>query len=456
MVKTFTFGIDGKGSVKASIFAPKDVLDGIPDTEKKKIIEFLYNDVKFISALHQLKSDIPNKDPLELLVESGEVSFLFWTLHEQAKELYKNEDTLKSLSFEVEGGIGSDLAICPVGTSGQMSVAVESDWRTLVVPYTLDPSKFYDFIANDPNFALSIKKAEDVRGTIPITLETGITKDLYKIHVTGTDSKVSTWTSLLSTTNENNVLTVGDSFSDYGNDIDGNGLYDYLTVEFPFTINKSGNYTVTGLLYKNSTCISVAKKSSYLSIGTHKLFLDFDGLHFYVSEMNSSYSLGYWIVGENNLSKLNTSGIYDTSFYNYTEFECPTAYLYSCNDSGVDTDGDGLFDYLRVDVEINASKAQSLIVDGYIEKNGTIIYNSTQADLNPGITTVFLYFDGKEIRESGLIGSYNLTINCYTISGIDIDSDEFITNNYNFADFRNTNISLTNEYSDIGIDTDGD
>jgi hypothetical protein len=337
-----------------------------------------------------------------------------------------------------------------------MSVAVESDWRTLVVPYTLDPSKFYDFIANDPNFALSIKKAEDIRGSIPITLETGITKDLYKIHVTGTDSKVSTWTSILSTTNENNVITVGDSFSDYGNDMDGNGLYDYLTVEFPLTVNKSGNYTVTGLLYKNSTCISVAKKSSYLSIGAHKLSLDFDGLHFYVSGINSSYSLGYWIVGENNLSILNTSGIYDTSFYNYTEFECPTAYLYSCNDSGLDTDGDGLYDYLSVDVEINASKAQSLIVDGYIEKNGTIIHNSTQADLNPGMTTVFLYFDGKEIRESGLIGSYNLTINCYILSGIDIDSDEFITNDYNFADFRNTNISLTNEYSDIGLDSDGD
>ena len=446
-VEDVELGIDGKGSVKASIFAPKNVLDGIKKEEKVKLIEFLANDVQFLYKLYQLK-DV--KDPLEILVESC----LFWTLHEQAKELYKDEDTLKSLSFELEGGIGTDVAISPVGASGQLSVASESDWRTLVVPYTLDPLKFYDFIANDPNFAVALKEAGDVRGGIGISLETGISKDLFEIRVTGTDSKVSGWEPLLISTQESKDIKVGDSFSDYGKDVDGNGLYDYLTVEFPLEVNKSGNYTVTGLLYKNSTCISVAKNSSYLYNSTHKLSLDFEGLHFYASRINGSYCLGYWILGENNLSILNTSSGYNTSFYNYTEFESPKAYLNNYNDSGVDTDGDGLYDYLRVDVEINTSKEQNLIVEGYIEKDGTLVYNSTQADLNPGMTTVFLYFDGKRIKESGLNGSYNLTINIYTLQGIKIDFNEFSTRNYNFTDFQKPNISLTNEYDDMLNDID--
>jgi hypothetical protein len=130
-------------------------------------------------------------------------------------------------------------------------------------------------------------------------------------------------------------------------------------------------------------------------------------------------------------------------------------------DFGVDTDGDGLFNNLTIQVGLNITAARSYRVFGVLsDSQGNTLDAGASATLNVGSNTVPLKFDGKTIFQRRVDGPYRLTVRLAEESGPDIlPVDERInvhqTAAYSFRSFQHSPISLTGAGSSTGVDTNG-
>ncbi len=82
------------------------------------------------------------------------------------------------------------------------------------------------------------------------------------------------------------------SYSDYGSDINNDGLYEYLTVDVGVMVYDPGNYSVMGYLYDdNGKNVVWSLGSEMLPIGSNILHMDFDGKTIERHKFNGTYHL---------------------------------------------------------------------------------------------------------------------------------------------------------------------
>src|SRR2546428_1804990 len=153
-------------------------------------------------------------------------------------------------------------------------------------------------------------------------------------------------------------------------------------------------------------------------------------------------------------SSWNTS-INDTS--SLTSCIGPAVFAPPHSDAGIDLNGNGLFDILRVDASIVVSRSDFYYLVGDLYSgNGTvpITYTYTGFSASPGPLVVSLDFDGRAIFTSGIDGPYlvELSLDDSTIQLI--DSDDHITRPYLRTDFEAPPASFRPPHSDRGVDTD--
>ncbi|RLG27144.1 hypothetical protein DRN76_00390 [Methanosarcinales archaeon] len=206
-----------------------------------------------------------------------------------------------------------------------------------------------------------------------------------------------------------------DVYSDYGRDTDGDGLYNYLTIDVGVNVTKAGNYQVSGTLYDClGNYIEGSGNCTYLTAGDQIVQLNFEGIRIRQNEVNGTFDLkSLYLYNTTDWTQLDyIYDAYTTPYYNYTDFQPPGAefndvYL----DYGEDTDGDGLYDYLVVDVGVNVREVGRYGLDGSLYENGTynsIDYAYNTTDLNEGDQTIQIRFEGIKISNSGYNGTYDL------------------------------------------------
>lgn len=120
------------------------------------------------------------------------------------------------------------------------------------------------------------------------------------------------------------------SYSDYGSDINGDGLYDYLTIDAGVDALEPGNYSLMGFLCDaNGTSLLWSIGSDYLLPGTHIMHLDFDGKSLWRQKVNGPYRLCNITLFRGDSFLENLTGedaaldAYATRPYNYTQFVDP-------------------------------------------------------------------------------------------------------------------------------------
>jgi hypothetical protein len=152
----------------------------------------------------------------------------------------------------------------------------------------------------------------------------------------------------------------GEIYDDEGVDADGDGSFDYLTVGVQVNVTESGIYrvSISGLRSSNSSHISIYEdKSMYLDVDLQVVNVSLHGPTIYLSGLNPAnvfsitlYYDEYWL-----------SSVYNVPLsqeYSYTQFDPPGASLTGkIFDDGTDTDGDSLFDFLEVGVQVNVTEA---------------------------------------------------------------------------------------------------
>jgi hypothetical protein len=146
-------------------------------------------------------------------------------------------------------------------------------------------------------------------------------------------------------------------------------------------------------------------------------------------------------------------------------------------DYGLDLDGDGYFDQLVIEIEVNAPQPGTywfqadLGVDRQVPTlvwtGGLIAVAVVRADLAEGTNTVQLVFDGLPIFASKVDGPYvleylsitdvdNPTPEDFANLGLGYWSSLYITADYRAYDFQNQGAALSGRVTEQGLDGDGD
>ena len=253
-----------------------------------------------------------------------------------------------------------------------------------------------------------------------------------------------------------------DNYSDQGKDTDSDGKYNYLTVKAGVTVATTGNYTIEGQLYDaDGDYIAWTNNKLHLDSGDHLVELNFDCMTISRHSVDGAYNLT-----DLYLSNMDTNEVVDVAFdaytttaYSYDDFETPSVQFNdNFSDYGTDTDGDGLYDHLTVEVGVNVIDTENYSLEGRLEDSdgNYMAYACDSTDLDAGSQAIQLNFDGSGIRKHGVNGQYSLkSIRLYGENGmtiLDSRSDAYTTSAYNYTQFESYPVDLSLLSSDITFD----
>ncbi len=224
-------------------------------------------------------------------------------------------------------------------------------------------------------------------------------------------STVSILTGLYPSLGQYPQATLTGIISDHGVDTNGNGRFDLLEVDVQINVSEPGQFRVYSSSLIDVThqmLFSYASSEGYLETGIQYLNLSFSASVIYNMRFNPAG------VSEIDLYAVDIypalSQIHDVPLmgqYNYTQFESHAFFTGDITDRGVDTDGNGLFNYLEVGIEFNVTQAGTYEVglDGLME----VINDSTRylsdyyannwmtENFSTGIHTALFNFSGAQI-----------------------------------------------------------
>jgi parallel beta-helix repeat protein len=249
--------------------------------------------------------------------------------------------------------------------------------------------------------------------------------------------------------------------SDYGLDTDNDGLYNFLVVGANVSVSTAGRYQISGSLYDNTGNYITGSGwvENYLDVGTWTIELRFDGQQIERSGIDGPYRAYLWLY-DNEWNWLD-SGEHWTTTYTHDQFQPPPAlFAPPHSDHGLDTDNDGLYNYLVVGARVDVITPGRYLVYGYLYDNaGNNIPNAyAQAEnyLDIGTQTLELRFRGQEIERSGRDGPYRVSIVLDNYEYGWLDSGEYWTAAYTHDNFQPPPAKFAPPHSDNGLDTDND
>ncbi len=241
------------------------------------------------------------------------------------------------------------------------------------------------------------------------------------------------------------------TITDMGIDADENGIYETLDIGVEVNVTTAGTYTVNvnGLLNSTSALISVSdQNSTYLDTGIQVIYVSLNGPTIFESWLNPVDVSSITLSESGNLLD-SLSNVPLTNLYYFSNFGLlPATLTDTITDEGIDTNDDGLYDYLRIGVEVNVTTAGTYTVDlgglydatyNYLSGAST---NSTY--LTAGTHIVYVDIDGAEI--------YAATVNPTSLAAILLydESNRTLTTlndltlpaSYTYADFQRPNIVI--------------
>jgi len=208
------------------------------------------------------------------------------------------------------------------------------------------------------------------------------------------------------------VLT--DNYLDYGEDTDGDGYYDNLLIDVGVDVTEPGYYGISGWLYDElGNYVSYDSSYTYLYGGNQSITLKFSGIEIRANGESGTFDLKHLYLENNSYNEVDYRyDAYTTFYYSYTDFQIPPVEFNDVySDYGEDTDGDGYYNYLVVDVGVDVLDAGDYRVSGELYENGTYNYvdsDSSTIYLNEGSQTVQLMFEGTKVRNNEYNGIYDL------------------------------------------------
>jgi PKD repeat protein len=205
------------------------------------------------------------------------------------------------------------------------------------------------------------------------------------------------------------------SYHDYGEDTDGNNLFNTLNIDLVFSVDHPGFHSLAGYLTADDGTIVAATDHRYdlSENGTYQATLIFEGTIIHLSGKNGPYTLSVTLTdsgGREDFVLDEQIDAHTTESYTLSQFEgSQISFSDSYDDSGIDADGDGIIDLLKIDVgmDVIQSGIYSLSAELYKETD-YLTTTFTQSGCEPGSQTVSLVYGGRVIGIKGIDGPYEL------------------------------------------------
>jgi hypothetical protein len=238
-------------------------------------------------------------------------------------------------------------------------------------------------------------------------------------------------------------------------DLNANGFYDSLDMSFQVETSLTGYCNVNAFLYDDyNNQIGNSQSYYYFTPGTNEMAVSFSGQLIYSSGIDGPYVVNLliydepYVVGELD-RKTFTTDTYAASSFDHSSFVPPYT------ESVLDTDADGLYEYIIVDVSINIIQEGGFTVQGLLTNSeGAYVGNSVSSmGLAPGTYNIELWYDTFYLKYAGLDGPYYLDLTLDDTFAI-LASDTYVTDDYSISQFEGP-ATLAPPHSDMGIDTDG-
>ncbi len=131
-------------------------------------------------------------------------------------------------------------------------------------------------------------------------------------------------------------------------------------------------------------------------------------------------------------------------------------------DFGLDSDNDGLFNKLIIEALLDITDNATYRIFAELEDaKGNVLSSNAISNLDSGLVTVVLTFNGERIYQNGVNGPYNLRLirmaeeDGLSILLVDELTNAYTTAAYSYTEFQHTPIFLTGEGSSATRDIDG-
>lgn len=254
------------------------------------------------------------------------------------------------------------------------------------------------------------------------------------------------------------------SVSEAAVDANGDGKHDFIEVTFGVGVRQAGRFKLQGSLAKDGQSIADAGTTEDLQIGARQVSLRFDGRKIRSSGLDGPY--------EGNINLIDAGGHtldgirFTTRPYTASSFSSVLAPRAPFSDQGVDTNGNGLYDLLRITFGAESEEAGGYLLTGVLRGAGSTlaVYADSLQTLPAGPASLRLDFPGPAINALGLDGPYTVDVlirDPRTLKEIDAIRLPQGTAAYQASRFdafgsSNLAIALTGNSSDSGVDTDSD
>ena len=238
------------------------------------------------------------------------------------------------------------------------------------------------------------------------------------------------------------------TYTDAGNDTNGNGLWDELIIDVGLTIGQAGQYRLFGLLTDTSgRPIATTEVTTELAAGAQQASLRFDGAALFEQQVDGPYRLSVVRLGEEGaeavLPLAERVDAYTTQSYRHDDFERPAIFAPGTGtDRGIDTDGDGVLDQLEIKLNVDVLNANTYNWTGrLVDSNGAEIGFATNSGaLSQGMNELAFVFDGELIGQNGVDGPYFLKdVLIYSSGQSQAIFEAYSTAAYKATEFTNQN-----------------
>ncbi|MGE5400126.1 MAG: T9SS type A sorting domain-containing protein, partial [Ignavibacteriales bacterium] len=252
-------------------------------------------------------------------------------------------------------------------------------------------------------------------------------------------------------------------FSESATDTSGDGLYDVISVKMNIEASIAGSYMVQSALSKDGNIIASSGMPFNLAAGNNQITNLMGAKYVSAAGKDGPYTLSIQLCGADGTQL--TSDEMQTAAYKASQFIPPAATLSAgTGETTFDTNENGLFDTLQVELMLNTIAGNNYTVTAYLvsQKDSFIAVSSSSLQAEPGYNSVLLHFAGTDISRSKADGPYKIgyavikdTMMDPVYSGFDL----YTTEAYSAAEFEQPKgkiIQATGIYAEKLIDSDSD
>ena len=245
--------------------------------------------------------------------------------------------------------------------------------------------------------------------------------------------------------------------SDYVTDTDGNSLWNILTVEVNVNVSVEGDFSITGVMMDwIGNTIDTVTNATHLGVGDWVVELVYQGYPIRYNGRSGPFDIDLTARSGSDILDTDT---YSTGSYSYSSFEnAPGWFELPYDATGMDSNSDGLYDWLVVNVTVNVTLAGSYEIHANLRDSWwNIIEGQTNMTyLLVGANTVELRFTGWMIRDNGLNGPFTVLLELRDSGARLLDTDSFATPAFSYTQFEDIPASLSPPHTYQAVDYDGD